>query len=80
VDNGVHNSFPPPVAADRVDDVDTGDDGAAATGRSRSRRSRFAPPAADQRVELPRPQRDYLPWVVMGVLLGMAVAVYFLLR
>ena len=79
MDNDVHNSFPPPAAADRVDDVDTSDDGAAATGKSRSRRSRLAPPTADQRVELPRSRRDYLPWVVMGVLLGMAVAVYFLL-
>ncbi|PFG38276.1 hypothetical protein ATJ97_0749 [Georgenia soli] len=77
MDNDVHNSFPPPTAADRVDDVDISDDGAAATGRMRSRRSRLAPPAADERVELPR--RDYLPWVVMGVLMGMAVAVYFLL-
>lgn len=79
MDNDVHNSFPPPAAADRVDDVDTGDDGAVTPGRSGPRRSRLAPPAAEQRVELPRPARNYLPWVVMAVLLGMAVAVYLLL-
>jgi hypothetical protein len=80
VDNDVHSSFPPPTAADRVDDVDTGEtDGAVPTGTLRSRRSRLAPPTADQRVELSRRQKRYLLWVVLAVLLGMAVAVYLLL-
>jgi len=78
VDNDVHSSFPPPTAADRVDDVDTGADGAVSTGTVRSRRSRLAPPAAEQRVELSGLQRRYLAWVVLAVLLGMAVAVYYL--
>lgn len=78
MDNDVHRSFPPPIAADRVDDVDPGaTDGTAKPGLVTAGRSRLAPPAADQRVDLPRP-RPNLPWLVMAVLLGMAVAVYFL--
>jgi hypothetical protein len=40
-------------------------------------RFRLAPPAPDQRVELTH--HSYLPWVVLVTLLGLAVAVYFLL-
>lgn len=78
MDDDVHRSYPPPIAADRVDDdVDTGGpDGTVKAGTVSSRRSRLGPPAADQRVELTRP---YLPWVVMAVLLGMAVVVYLVL-
>ncbi|WP_043502947.1 hypothetical protein [Georgenia sp. SUBG003] len=76
MDDDVHRRFPPPTAADRVDDVDA--EGTVPEGRPRSRRSRLAPPAADQRVELSRPRQRYLAWVVLVTLLGMAVAVYFL--
>jgi hypothetical protein len=76
VDNDLRRSFPPPVADDLVDDdleVGTADQ---SPGSGRSERFRFAPPRADQRVELTRP---YLPWAVLATLLGLAVAVYFLL-
>lgn len=39
-------------------------------------RPSLPPPAPEQRVEL---TRTYLPWVVLVTLLGLAVAVYFLL-
>jgi hypothetical protein len=76
VGNDVHRSFPPPAAGERVaDDLEVGpvnED----SERNRSGRYRFAPPTADQRVEL---TRAYLPWAVLATLLGLAVAVYLLL-
>jgi hypothetical protein len=76
VDNNVHRSFPPPAADDRVvDDLDVGPAGQD-SGRNRSGKFRFGPPAAGQRVEL---NRHYAPWVVLATLLVLAVAVYFLM-
>lgn len=78
MDDDVHRSYPPPAAGDRVDgdlDEDLGVGRAAGPDGERSE-TRFAPPAADQRVEL---TRSYLPWVVLITLLSVAAAVYFLL-
>ncbi|MCK6212212.1 hypothetical protein KZX45_16845 [Georgenia sp. EYE_87] len=87
MDNDVHRTYPPPAPEDRVDgDLDGAHDidldgardvGSVASGpRDGGARSRLAPPAPDQRVEL---TGSYLPWVVLVTLLGLAVAVYFLL-
>lgn len=91
MDNDVHRSYPPPAPEDRVDgDLDGAHDGAhdidldgardvgsvAPGPRDGGARFRLAPPAPEQRVEL---TGSYLPWVVLVTLLGLAVAVYFLL-